>query len=167
MTNAWLSLETPKAAVTILLSGKMGVTAGFFASRQQEAEAQADLLRRLAFALWVGERNQYVGALQGMLIDRLVAAFKFGSAAGDGAASVRWIVQVRKTRVMHVHLYASAPLLYCSSNLLLVHSRRRRSVGLLDRAGGLYMCTHTHELLYCSAAHSWIEDANTSSTSVD
>lgn len=91
--NAWLCLETPKGAVTTLLAGKTGITAGWFASRAQEAEALADLLRRLSFALWVGERNQYVGALQGMLIDRLVAAFKYGSAAGDGGASVRWVVQ--------------------------------------------------------------------------
>ena len=30
-------------------------------------DGQADLLRRLAFALYVGEHNQYVGALQVLL----------------------------------------------------------------------------------------------------
>ena len=61
---------------------------GFFASKPADAEAQADLLRRVAFALWVGDHNQYVGALQGMLLDRLVAAFKFGN-AGDAEPPAR------------------------------------------------------------------------------
>jgi len=107
--NAFLCLETPKVAISTLLAGKTGITAGWFASRAQEAEAQADLLRRLSFALWVGERNQYVGALQGMLIDRLVAAFKFGSTAGDSASSVRWVVQVGAMQCARVLAVRVAP----------------------------------------------------------
>ena len=92
--NAWLGLEAPKAAVSTLLSGKLGKTVGWFASKASEAEAHADLLRRLSFALWIGEYNQYVGALQGMLIEKVANGFKFaqGSERWDG---VRWVVQVQ------------------------------------------------------------------------
>ena len=108
VVNAWLGLETPKAAVAILLAGKMGRTVGWFAGKAAEAEAHADLLRRLSFTLWVGERNQYVGALQGMLIDRVVAGYKYGLGS-ERADAVRWIVQVQAlfcTRVLAVRVAA-------------------------------------------------------------
>ena len=101
VANAWLGFETPKAAIGLLLSGKYGKVAGWFASKASEAEAFADLLRRLSFALWVGEDNQYVGALQGMLIDRVVAGFKFGQ-GNRGFDAVRWVVQVQALLAMRV-----------------------------------------------------------------
>lgn len=79
----------------MLLSGKMGRTAGWFAKKAAEAEAQADLLRRLSFAVWAGEYNQYVGALQGLLIDRVVAGFKYGLGS-DNREDGSWMVQVRR-----------------------------------------------------------------------
>ena len=106
--NAWLGLETPKAAVSTLLSGKLGKTVGWFASKASEAEAHADLLRRLSFALWIGEYNQYVGALQGMLIEKVANGFKFaqGSERWDG---VRWVVQVQALLAMRVLAMRIAP----------------------------------------------------------
>jgi hypothetical protein len=99
--NAWLCLETPKAMVAQLLSGRMGKTVGWFASRAQEAEALADTLQRLSFALWVGEHNQYVGALQGMVIDKVVAGFKFG-VGSDRGDSVSWVTRVQALLCMRV-----------------------------------------------------------------
>ena len=48
LVNAWLCLETPKASMALLLAGKMGITAGIFASRLAEAKAQAHLRQRVA-----------------------------------------------------------------------------------------------------------------------
>jgi hypothetical protein len=133
VVNAWLGLETPKAAIGLLLSGKFGKTSGWFSSRASEAEALADLLRRLTFALWVGEHNQYVGALQGMLIDRVVAGFKFGQAHA-GYDAVRWVVQVQALLAMRVlavrvaaeHLTALWPIAMAELQrvLLAPHSTR-------------------------------------------
>lgn len=108
VANAWLGLETPKAAVGSLLTGKGGRTVGWFASAAADADAHADQLRRLSFALWVGEHNQYVGALQGMLIDRVVAGFKYG-AADRRLERTRAAVQVEAllcTRVLSVRVAA-------------------------------------------------------------
>ena len=76
---------------------------------EEEAEAQAALLRRLTFALWVGEHNQYVGALQGLVIDRLVAAFKYGAALEGWSAAVRWGVQVAALQCARVLVVRVAP----------------------------------------------------------
>jgi len=108
VVNAWLSLETPKAAMAMLLSGKLSLSPGLFASRVAEADAQADMLRRISFALWVGEYNQYVGALQGLLLERLVAAFKFGQ-AGDSSTLVRWVVHVQALQCARVLAVRVAP----------------------------------------------------------
>ena len=111
VVNAWLGLETPKAATALLLSGKFSAPAGLFASRAAGADAHADLLRRLSFALWAGEHNQYVGALQGMLLERLVAGFKFGLGAGVGprAAAVGWVVQAQALLCVRVLAVRVAP----------------------------------------------------------
>lgn len=50
------------------------------------------MLRRLSFAVWAGEYNQYVGALQGLLIERVVAGFKYGLGV-EKADDARWMVQ--------------------------------------------------------------------------
>jgi len=125
--NAWLALETPKAAVATLLSGKLGKSIGWLASKASEAEAFADCLRRLSFALWVGEFNQYVGALQGMLIEKVVAAFKFGTGS-ERADGVRWVVQVQAllaTRVLAMrvaseHLTALWPIVMAELQRILL-----------------------------------------------
>ena len=95
LVDAWLRLETPKAAMSGLISGRLGRKAGWFAGKADEAEAQAEILRRINFALWAGEFNQYVGALQGMLIHSVVSGFKFGLGS-DRANAIRWIVQVKQ-----------------------------------------------------------------------
>lgn len=87
---------------------QLGKTVGWFASKASEAEATADLLRRLSFALWVGEHNQYVGALQGLLIERVVAGFKFGL-GNERAEAVRWVVQVQALLAMRVLAIRIAP----------------------------------------------------------
>lgn len=91
--NIWLCLETPKVAVGMLVSGKFGRSFAWFASTASEADAHADALRRISFALWAGQYNQYVGALQGSLVERLLAGFKFG-AGSEKTEGVRWVVQV-------------------------------------------------------------------------
>lgn len=106
----------------------MGRTAGWFAKPAAEAEAQADLLRRLSFAVWAGEYNQYVGALQGMLIDRVVAGFKYGLGS-DKADDARWKVQVQAFLCMRVlavrvateHLTALWPIAIAELQRILLH----------------------------------------------
>ncbi|KOO24437.1 hypothetical protein Ctob_007349 [Chrysochromulina tobinii] len=83
--------------------------ANWFASASDDAHAHADRLRRLSFALWVGDHNQYVGALQGMLIESVVAGFKFGYADWRYSDDLRASVQVealRCTRVLAVRVAA-------------------------------------------------------------
>ena len=133
VVNAWLGLETPKAATILLLSGKMGKTAGWFANKSAEAEAQADLLRRLSFAVWAGEQNQYVGALQGLLIDRVVAGFKYGL-SGEKEDPARWVVQVQSflcvrvlaVRVAPVHLTALWPIAMAELQRILLNAEQAR-----------------------------------------
>ena len=120
-----------------LLTGKLGVQVGWFASKAQEAEAHADQLRRLAFALWVGEHNEYVGALQGLLIERVAAGFKFGGPGHERAEAVRWVVQaqallamrVLAVRVASVHLTALWPIAMAALQRILLapEAARRRS----------------------------------------
>lgn len=84
----------------------MGVTSGMFSGKATEAKALADLLRRLSFALWAGEYNQYVGALEGLLLERLVSAIRFAfgheRAGSEGALSAYWLVQVEALSCVRV-----------------------------------------------------------------
>lgn len=113
LVNAWLGLETPKAAMELLLAGKASPAEHWFMGAAERAGRQADLLRRLAFALWAGEHSQYVGALQGMLLDRLVAAFKYGRGGegegGCGSAAGRARVQAEALLASRVLCCRVAP----------------------------------------------------------
>ncbi|KAL3896822.1 MAG: hypothetical protein SGPRY_013185, partial [Prymnesium sp.] len=101
-----------------------------------EAEAQADLLRRLSFAVWAGEYNQYVGALQGLLIERVVAGFKYGLGV-EKADDARWMVQaflcvrVLALRVAPEHLTALWPIAMAELQRILLQRSVTRPALLL------------------------------------
>ncbi|EOD25495.1 hypothetical protein EMIHUDRAFT_457535 [Emiliania huxleyi CCMP1516] len=87
----------------------LGDGSPLLSAKERHEAKDADLLRRLAFALWVGEHNQYVGALQGLVIDKLVAAFKYGAALEGWSAAVRWGVQVAALQCARVLVVRVAP----------------------------------------------------------
>ncbi|KAJ1636984.1 hypothetical protein T492DRAFT_955515 [Pavlovales sp. CCMP2436] len=109
--NTLSDLETPKLAVSALLLMRDAEALSLFASKEAEAASGALLLKRLAFLLYAGERDQYVGALQGVIFKKLVASLKYSSLhAHVVQAEVLLVVRVLAVRVTPRHLQALWPI---------------------------------------------------------